>query len=107
MTRKKKRKCGACGQRGHNVRTCPNAAYRDKLVLQDLAEHEIIQYELVAILDAVLDGIGAGPSGIEIKDGELRLKEMPDLTGEKAIAALRWAIYKQLTLLELPAKKIK
>jgi hypothetical protein len=85
MTRKKKRRCGACGKLGHNVRTCPSAAYRDKIVLQDLAEHEVIQFE----------------------DGELRLKEMPDLTGEKAVAAIRWHLYMELIRLDLPAKKRK
>ena len=103
----KKRKCGACNQRGHNVRTCPNAAYKDKIVLQSLEDHEVITFHLVDILNTVLDSVGAAETVIEIQDGEVRLKEMPELTGEKAIAALRWSIYKQFHLLELPAKKRK
>ena len=103
-----KRKCGACGQRGHNVRTCKNAKYKDKIILQSLKDHEVITFHLADILNAVLDGVGVSEGHlVEIHDGELRMVEMPELTGEKAIAALRWAIYKQLTLLELPAKRIK
>jgi len=92
MTRKKKRKCGACGERGHNVRTCPNATYRDKLVLQDLKRHERVTYTLVTLLNGALAGLGHDVRlGLD-ENKEVFIATQPELTSFEALAVVKFVL---------------
>jgi len=92
MTTKRKRKCGACGQRGHNVRTCPNATYRDKLVLQDLKRHERVTYTLVTLLNEALARLGYDVRlGLD-ENKEVFIATQPELISFEALAVVRFLL---------------
>ena len=93
MTTKRKRKCGACGQRGHNVRTCPNATYRDKLVLQDLKRHERVTYTLVTLLNDALIKLGQPGATLGLDDKKkVFIEGQPELTEFEALAVVRFLL---------------
>lgn len=93
MTRKKKRRCGACGERGHNVRTCPNATYRDKLVLQDLKRHERVTYTLVTLLNDALIKLGQPGATLGLDENkQVFIEGQPELTSFEALAVVKFIL---------------
>ena len=93
MARKKKRRCGACGELGHNVRTCPNATYRDKLVLQDLKRHERVTYTLVTLLNDALIRLGQPSATLGLDDKKkVFIEGQPELTEFEALAVVRFLL---------------
>jgi len=107
MAGKKKRKCGACSKRGHNVRTCPNATYRDKLLKQQIHDHARVTYTLMHVLNECLGYLGVPGATLNINDGTLGIEGMPELEGMDALTAVKFAIFRHCSLVELPPRKVK